>query len=356
MSIGIGFLEVTHPHVYTRADILSEMDGVELVGVWEPEDAANASVFAERYGVTNCATADELLDDDRVDAVIVESWTHRMADVAIKALEAGKKVLLEKPGSNDAAGMRRIVEAVDRTGGYLTVGYMVRQSSAYARLKEIHRSGLLGRTTVGRFHVSVPAPDAVTRWFNLENDIGGVLFEDGCHMLDLIIDLLGRPSRVGAIVPKWQDLSDQHGHRYEDAAVCTLEWDGLVATCSLVAWEANDWLETWELALFGDAGTAIAGPLPERLDVFLKAPGGGLSAGWTRHRQTEFNVSWLDHEAKHVWHAVQHRAFFRAELERFVHDVKEGGRPEIPATHALAITETIAALYQAAREGRTVVL
>ena len=48
MAIGIGFLEVTHPHVYTRADILSEMDDVELVGVWEPDDASNASVFAER--------------------------------------------------------------------------------------------------------------------------------------------------------------------------------------------------------------------------------------------------------------------------------------------------------------------
>jgi predicted dehydrogenase len=270
------------------------------------------------------------------------------------ALEAGKHVLLEKPGANNPANLARIVDAVDRTGGYLTVGYMIRQSRAYRRLKTLHESGVLGRTTVGRFHVSVPAPDPVTPWFNLEDDIGGVLFEDGCHMLDLIIDLLGKPRAVGAFVPKYDDLARRHGHRYEDSATCILEWDELSATMSLVGWEANDWLETWELGLFGEAGTALAGPLPARLDVFLKEPAAGYEAGWTRHRETDFNVSWLDHEAKHVWHAVQHRSFFRAELERFIDDVRTGGSPEIPASHALAIAETAAGLYEAARTRRTV--
>ena len=354
MSVGIGFLEVTHPHVYTRADILGDMDGVELVGVWEPDDAANAAVFAERYRVANHADPDALLSDERIQGVIVEPWTRRMADVAIMALEAGKHVLLEKPGANNPENLRRIVEAADRTGGYLTVGYMIRQSQAYARLKALHASGVLGRTTVGRFHVSVPAPDPVTPWFNLEDDIGGVLFEDGCHMLDLIIDLLGKPRAVAAFVPKYDDLARRHGHRYEDAATCILEWDDMVGTMTLVGWEANDWLETWELGLYGEEGTAIAGPLPARLDVFMKAGTGNLAAGWTRHRETDFNVSWLDHGAKHVWHAVQHRAFFRAELERFVSDIRTGGTPEIPASHALAIAETAAALYRAARERRTV--
>ena len=114
---------------------------------------------------------------------------------------------------------------MDETGGYLTVGYMVRQSPVQDRLKALLADGTLGRVTAARFHVSVPAPDAVTPWFNLENDIGGVLFEDGCHMLDLIIDLFGRPRSVTALVPKYDDLTRRHGHRYEDAAACILEWD-----------------------------------------------------------------------------------------------------------------------------------
>lgn len=354
--VGVGFLAVTHPHVYTRADILRGMDGVELVAVWDDEDDANAETFAARYGAERIAAREQLLARDDVDAVIVESWTQRQADNAIAALRAGKHVLLEKPGGNDVAAISAVADAVRETDGYLTVGYMVRQNDTQERLKRLLASGALGRLTVGRFHVSVPAPDPVTPWFNLEDDLGGVLFEDGCHMIDLVVDLFGPPGSVTAQILKWDDLAHAHGHRYEDAAVCTMAWPSFVATMSLVGWEANDWLETWEIALFGDNGSVFAGPLPERVHVFLKEARDELPAGWTRHDTTQFNVSWLDHDAEHVWHAVQHRAFYRAELERFVADIRGGGVPEIPASHAVDVTRTLAALYEAARTGGTVAL
>lgn len=355
-KIGIGFLAVTHPHVYTRADLLAEMEDVRLVAVWDEEDDSNATIFARRYGVERIANLDMLLARPDIDAVIVESWTQNMSGLAIRALRAGKKVLLEKPGGNNPEALQKLVSAVDETNGYLTVGYMVRQTSAHARLKQVVAEGTLGRITAARFHVSVPAPDAVTPWFNLETDIGGVLFEDGCHMLDLIIDLFGRPESVTAHIPKFADLTAKHGHRYEDAAACTLAWPDKVATLTLVGWEANEWLETWEMAVFGDMGTAEAGPLPERLHLYLREGNERYPAGWTRHDTTQFNVSWLDHGAKHVWHAVQHRAFYRSELRRFINDVRDGGKPQIPAQHALDIVQTVQALYTSASEGRRVCL
>lgn len=355
--VGIGFLAVAHPHVYTRADILAERDDVALRAVWDPDDADNLAMFADRYGVDVVGSAEELLTRDDIDAVIVESWTEKMADNAVLALEAGKAVLLEKPGANSPEAMRRVVDAAERTGGYLTVGYMVRQAKSHARLKQLIASGDLGRITAARFHVSVPAPDPVTPWFNLPTDPGGVLYEDGCHMVDLIIDLFGAPSSVTAHVAKYPDLTEQHGHLYEDVAVATLAWPDRAATLTLVGWEANEWLETWEAAVFGDEGTALAGPLPDRLHVYRRSERSpDRLAGWTRHDDTQFNVSWLDHDAKHVWHAVQHRSFYRAELDRFIRDVRTGGTPEIPATHALAVIETLTALYRSAAEGRTVTL
>ncbi|MCF8525968.1 MAG: Gfo/Idh/MocA family oxidoreductase [Candidatus Nanopelagicales bacterium] len=354
--IGIGFLAVTHPHVYTRADLLSDMDDVRLVAVWDDEDDANAATFAERYSVERMDDVDELLARSDIDAVIVESWTQNMAGLAAKALRAGKKVLLEKPGGNTPAALRELAGVVDETDGYVTVGYMVRQTPVQVRLKALLADGTLGRVIAARFHVSVPAPDAITPWFNLETDIGGVLFEDGCHMIDLIIDLFGRPTSVTAHVAKYDDLTEQHGHRYEDAAACTLAWPDKVATLTLVGWEANEWLETWQLALYGERGTVEAGPLPERFAVFVREAAGGYAAGWNRHEATQFNVSWLDHEAKHVWHAVQHRAFYRAELQRFIADIRSGNPAEIPVSHALDIVETIQALYTSSAQGRTVTL
>lgn len=355
-GLGIGFLSVTHPHVYTRADILVERPDVRLEAVWDEEDPANARVFADRYHVDVATTSEELLARDDIDAVIVESWTANMAPFAVKALEAGKAVLLEKPGANSPEAMRSVADAVERTGGYLTVGYMVRQAASHSRLKTMLSNGDLGRVTAARFHVSVPAPDAVTPWFNLTTDPGGVLYEDGCHMIDMILDLFGRPTSVTAQISKFDDLAEQHGHMHEDVAVCTLTWPDKAATLTVVGWEANDWLETWEAAVFGVDGTAFAGPLPDRLHVFRKSDRGEQLAGWSRHDSTQFNVSWLDHDARYVWHAVQHRSFFRAELDRFLSDVRDGGTPMIPASHALDVIETTFGLYRSASEGRVITL
>jgi predicted dehydrogenase len=92
------------------------------------------------------------------------------------------------------------------------------------RVSKILDDGILGRTTVCKFHVSVPSPDAVTPWFNLKQDIGGVFFEDGCHMMDIVLSLLGMPKSIFARIPKYDDLHSKHTHLYEDAAVLTLDW------------------------------------------------------------------------------------------------------------------------------------
>ncbi len=351
-TVAVAFLDITHPHVWTRADIFREMEGVELHSVWEPSDAAGARTFSERYGIPVARSAESILEDKAVDAVVVESFTHKMADLTIKALEAGKAVLLEKPAANNLENMRHIVEAHRAGRWLLQVGYMMRQGSMVDFARDVLSRNLLGRVTTARFHVSVPAPDAVTPWFNLENDIGGVLFEDGCHMVDIVLSLMGRPKRVSAMVPKFADLAKEHRHMYEDAAVVNLDWGDRIGTLSLVGWEANEWIETWEMDFYGTEGTLQVGLLPAYSRMFLREAKGGFPRGWTEHRETQFSVSWLDTKAKHVWHAVQNRSFFAREAEQFVRAVraKEKSAGVTPAD-ALQTIELIQAAYQSSRSG-----
>ena len=354
-TIGISFLDITHPHVWTRADILRDMEGVQLRSVWEPADAAGAKTFSERYGVSISASAEAVLGDPQVDAVIVESFTHQMADLTVKALKAGKAVLLEKPAANNAQNMARIVEAHRASGSLLQVGYMMRQGAMVDFARDILSRKLLGRVTAARFHVSVPSPDPVTPWFNLEQDIGGVLFEDGCHMIDIVLNLMGRPRRVSAFVPKYPDLEQQYHHRYEDAAVVNLDWGNCVGTLSLVGWEANEWIETWEMDFYGTEGTLQAGLLPAYSRLFLREAREGYARGWTEHLETRFAVSWLDTKAKHVWHAVQNRTFFAREAEQFVEAVREKKTTAgVTPGDALQVIEVVQAAYQSSRSGRFV--
>jgi predicted dehydrogenase len=356
-TVGIAFLDITHPHVWTRADILKEMEGVSLAGVWEPTDTAGAKTFSERYGVEVTDSAEALLMDRKVDAVIIESFTHHMADLTVKALQAGKAVLLEKPAANNLANMKRIVEAARKSKGLLQIGYMMRQGSMVDFARGVLAKKLLGRVTLSRFHVSVPAPDPVTPWFNLEDDIGGVLFEDGCHMLDIVLHLMGKPLRVSAMVPKFADLAKKHKHLYEDAAVVNLDWGTSVGTLSLAGWEANEWIETWEMDFYGTEGTLQVGLLPAYSRLFLREPKAGFRQGWNVHRETQFNVSWLDTKAKHVWHAVQNRTFFAREAEQFVEAVRRRKRTAgVTAADALAVIEVVEAAYESGRTGKFVEL
>ena len=354
-TIGISFLDITHPHVWTRADILREMPGVALRSVWEPTDKDGVKTFSERYGVPVADSADAVLKDRQVDAVIVESFTHQMAALTIKALQAGKAVLLEKPAANNPENMKRIVEASRKSKALLQIGYMMRQGSMVDFAREVLEKKLLGRVTAARFHVSVPAPDAVTPWFNLKDDIGGVLFEDGCHMLDIVLHLMGRPRRVSAFVPKFDDLARKHKHMYEDAAVLNLDWGTSVGTLSLVGWEANEWIETWEMDFYGSEGTLQVGLLPAFSRLFLKRAKGGFRQGWNIQQETQFNVSWLDTKAKHVWHAVQNRTFFAREAEQFVEAVR-GRRKTAGVTpaDALGVIEVVKAAYESSRLGKFV--
>ena len=153
-------------------------------------------------------------------------------------------------------------------------------------------------------------------------------------------------------MPKYQDLAKKHRHMYEDAAVVNLDWGDCVGTLSLVGWEANEWIETWEMDFYGTEGTLQVGLLPAYSRIFLREARGGFPRGWTERRETQFNVSWLDTKAKHVWHAVQNRTFFAREAEQFVQAVRGKKRTAgVTPTDALETIELIQAAYQSSRSG-----
>jgi predicted dehydrogenase len=182
-----------------------------------------------------------------------------------------------------------------------------------------------------------------------------VLFEDGCHMLDILLHLMGRPRRVSAFVPKFEDLARKHKHMYEDAAVVNLDWGSCVGTLSLVGWEANEWIETWEMDFYGTEGTLQVGLLPAYARLYLKQARAGYRQGWTIHKETEFNVSWLDKAAKHVWHAVQNRTFFAREAEQFVQAVRARKKTAgVTPADALLVMEVVKAAYESSRSGKFV--
>jgi predicted dehydrogenase len=117
-TIGVACLGVTHPHTSGRVKAVQRRDDLRMLGA--ADDHPILGVFTDAMGIP-ARTKREILDDPDVQVVYVHSKSHSMADLTIEALEAGKAVLCEKPAGRNADDVRRIVDAVERTGNPVQV-------------------------------------------------------------------------------------------------------------------------------------------------------------------------------------------------------------------------------------------
>jgi predicted dehydrogenase len=290
-KFGMACMGITHPHVSVRLDVARRLDGIELIGVSDP-DPANADglkALSEHLGVP-IFEPEELLANKAVHGVVVEPWTYEMVDMTLRCVEAGKNVLVEKPGGSNPKELQRLVAAAASSDRVVQVGYNFRFSPMVEFAAEIIKSGVLGKLVQAQVHAAGPTGDSKYRWFNLPNDLGGCFWEDGCHIMDLIVHLFGQPKRVTAHVSKFPTVSGPES--MEDAVVAALEWESMLMGFDFTSWEANDWLETWQFNLYGSEGTLRFQMLPERYELYLRKPWKNFRAGWTRWNETTFAVPW----------------------------------------------------------------
>jgi len=167
--------------------------GAELVGAYDP-DPQRLAAFVSEFTVDPFKSCDELLL--RVDVVDVTAPTFAHEELAVKALEAGKDVILEKPLALTPASGRRILAAARASGKRLFVAMVVRFFPQYRRAAELARSGQLGRIGAVRLKrvLFPPGPG----WYRDPERSGGMPVDLMIHDLDYVRWLLGDPVRVFA--------------------------------------------------------------------------------------------------------------------------------------------------------------
>ena len=104
----VGLLGITHPHASARVRALRELEGVQVISA--ADDDPRLEYFTDKYGLDPVAV-DALLADQRITAVLVHSKSVDMVPLALRALEAGKSVLVEKPGGGALADLTRLAAA-----------------------------------------------------------------------------------------------------------------------------------------------------------------------------------------------------------------------------------------------------
>ena len=134
---GAGYWGINHVRVFAQAA------GARLVAVADPDPAARARAAKLAPAARGCARFDDLLRPE-VDAVVIATPAPSHAELSLRALAAGKHVLVEKPLALRVGDAARVIEEAASRGLVLLVGHLMLYHPVFARVGELLRSGALG--------------------------------------------------------------------------------------------------------------------------------------------------------------------------------------------------------------------
>ena len=172
-----------------------ESDQVDVVGV-ASRDQARAEAYAREHGIERAYGSYEgLLADPDLDAVYISLPNSLHVEWSIRALEAGKHVLCEKPFDRCPEQVERAFDAAERAGRLLSEAFMYRHNPQAARVKELVEGGAIGTLRLVRSAFSFSLADAENVRLAADLD-GGALMDVGCYCVSGSRLLAGEPETV----------------------------------------------------------------------------------------------------------------------------------------------------------------
>jgi predicted dehydrogenase len=192
-------------------------------------DHAKAETAAEELGIPKAyGSYEELLADPEIDAVYNPLPNHLHVPWSIRAAEAGKHVLCEKPIAMNAAEAAELIAARDRTGVVMGEAFMVQTHPQWVRARELVRSGRIGelRAAICSFGYFRPEAENIR---NIRAYGGGGLMDVGCYPIKMSRMMFGEePVRiVGTLV-----RDPQFGTDILTSAVLEFPSGHCIFTCS----------------------------------------------------------------------------------------------------------------------------
>lgn len=166
-------------------------------------DPARARQFAARHGIARvCESYDALLADPEVDAIYNPLPNALHARWTIRALEAGKHVLCEKPFAVNVTEARAMAEAATRAGRVLMEAFHYRYHPLFARLRTILAAGEIGDVKHLEAHFCIPILRPGDIRYSAEL-AGGALMDAGCYTVHLLRHLAAAEPEVVSATARW---------------------------------------------------------------------------------------------------------------------------------------------------------
>lgn len=252
--IKVGQIGVGHAHA-TKLAVYRKSPDYEVVGIVEPDDdlrqrAANQPAFKDLPWLTR----EQLLNAPGLQAVLVETRVADLLDNAAASLAAGKHVHIDKAPGDSLPKLKAILDAATKQKLIVQMGYMYRYNLGVVLLRDLLKKGWLGEPFEVHAVMGKVVDPAGRR--ELARFAGGIMFELGCHVLDTVVAILGKPTAVTGHARHVSKLDDQ----LADHMLGVFEYPKALATVTASAVEV-DGTARRHLVVCGTEGTLHIQPL-----------------------------------------------------------------------------------------------
>ncbi len=295
---------------------------VEVVAV-ASRSLERAESYASEHGIERAhGSYEALLEDPEVDAVYVSLPNALHVEWSVRALEAGKHVLCEKPLSRRPDEVEQAFAGAEAADRFLAEAFMWRHSPQTARLRDLVEAAAIGELRLVRAAFSFLLTDLGDVRLQPELD-GGSLLDLGCYCVSAIRLLAGEPELVSG-----EQVRSSSGVDARFAAVLSLP-DGVLAHF--------------------DCGF----DLPGRSALEVVGSEGSLVLGDPWHARRP-GIDLLRNGAEPERIEVPQANSYRLELENLARAIRGAAEPLLGREDALGQARALAALLRSAEEGRAV--
>ncbi len=277
--IGCGTIGRVH------AGNFSSIENAELVA-FADMNAENLRKMADQYDVkARYCNADDIINDENVDAVIICVPNFLHSNLAVKALNSGKHVLCEKPMALNTGQAREMVNAAEKNNRKLMIALCQRFTPQSMALKSMIDDGVFGDI----YHAQVVLHrrrgiPGLGGWFTTKSKSGGgPLIDIGVHVMDLTLHMMGYPRAEAVSAATYTKFGNRPDYNYvsmwaeefsvkggtfdvEDYATALVRLEGDMTMNLDCSWAANIGEEQLFTMILGDKRGAKLGG--DKLEVF----------------------------------------------------------------------------------------
>ncbi len=274
MPLKIAFAGFRHAHILSLYDLAQERDDLELVAACEEHAETRAQLKASGKAHITHDSLDDLLTVNS-DIIAIGDYFARRGEVALKALQAGRHVIVDKPLCTQMDTLEQMASVSAEKN--LKVGCMLtmRDSPEANGVRQLIQDGRIGEIHAISFGGQHPLIlGSRPSWYFEEGKHGGTITDIAIHAIDALPWITGLEFKTINAARCWNAFAPEHPH-FEDAAQMMLAMDNGCGVLGDVSYFAPDKAGYsmpyyWRITYWGRDGVIETSTAPEAIQVLGK--------------------------------------------------------------------------------------